>query len=294
MENRQKIVIGVVLTLIGCVATPLAFHYLGDRTPNVDLEQLQEQFNVHLQTQLAEQKKELETEYNNKLIEFENMTDEEKQKEKENALKNRRITEKLKEIVLNYYEDNMAREVLVHSVDGNEQVTTLTFNTEKKSMLIRDNSSNIGNSYSIIHSNSKVQDKDNLVEKNDVTFTIFTEEKDKFDISKSKLALDYFNTLIGRDLTSKEKTALNIQANMKLSDLSSMEDLNTYIYNGESLKIGDFIFNCTKGKDDESGLNYFEYKITSHTITENKNEEVEEEKTEGTTTNSVTNEEKSE
>lgn len=267
MEKNQKIVVGVLLTLIGCVATPLAFHYLGGKEPKVDINQLQEQFNVQLQTQLAEQKKTLEEEYNKKLEEFENMTDEEKQKEKENAMKNRRITEKLKDILLSYYDTNLTREVIIHSVDGNEQVTSLVFNTEKKPLLIKDNSSNIGNTYVINHSNSKIQDKEELVEKNDVTFKILTESTDKFDISKSTLALEYFNTLIGRDLTEKEKTALNIQANMNLTDLSSIEDLSIYIYNGESLKIGDFIFSCSKGKDDETKLNYYEYKITSHTIT---------------------------
>lgn len=279
MENRQKIVVGVLLTLIGCVATPLAFHYLGGEEPKVNLEQLQEQFNVQLQTQLAEQRKTLEADYNKKIEEFENMTDEEKQKEKENAIKNRRITEKLRDVLLTYYETNLTREVLIHSIDGNEQVTTLVFNTDKKPLLVKDNSSNIGNAYVIKHSNSKIQDKEELVEKNDVTFKILTESTEKFDISKSRLALDYFNTLLGRDLTEKEKTALNIQANMNLTDLSSIEDLNIYIYNGESLKIGDFIFTCTKGKDDETNLNYYEYKITSHSVTKvEKNEEVDETK----------------
>lgn len=273
MENRQKIVVGVLLTLIGCVATPLIFSHLVVKEPKIDLEQIQEQFNVQLQIQLAEQKKTLETDYNKKLEEFENMTDEEKQKEKESAVKNRRITEKLKDVLLKYYDSNSTREVLIHSIDGNDQVTTLMFNTEAKSLMITDNSSNIGNSYVIKHSNSKIKDNGELVEKNDVNFKILTESTDKFEISKSKLALEYFNTLLGRDLTEKEKTALNIQANMKLTDLSSMEDLNIYIYNGESLKIGDFIFSCTKGKHDETGLNYYEYKITSHTITKIENAE---------------------
>lgn len=274
MNNKQKIVIGVLLTLIGCVATPLAFHYFGGtKTPNVDLDKLQEQFNVQLETQLSNQKKSFEEEYNNKLIEFENKIAEEKKKEEAKELENRRITEKLKELLLSYYDSNVARETIVHSIDGNEQITTLSFNEEKKNLMIEDNSDNISNTYSILHKNSKVKDDDILVEKNDIEFSIFTDDKSKFDINRSKLALAYFNMLIGRDLTSKEKTALNIQANMNLSDLSSIDDVNIYIYNGDSLKIGDFIFNCKKGKDNVTGLKYFKYKITSYTESNVKTEE---------------------
>lgn len=293
MENKQKIVVGVVLTLIGCVATPLAFHYLGGNQPKVDVEALNKEFNTILQNKLAEQKQQLEKEYNNKITQFENMTDEEKRIEQENILKNRRITEKLKEVILKYYKNGQERELLVYSIDGNELVTTLKFDVGGKGVAVVDNEKNISNMYSINHTNSRDTGKEKIVEKNEITFKVITSSQDKFDIANSKLMLDYFNMLIGRDLTEEEKTALNIQANMNLNELSSIKDLNMYIYNGDSLKIGDFIFKCEKGKVGDTQKNYFEYTITSHTITEvpkeeEKQEEVKPEKTEETTETETT------
>lgn len=265
MKNKGKIIIGVTLTVIGCIATPLAFHYLENNEKPVDLGVLEQQFNVTLKTKLDQQKNELEEEYEKKLLSYKNLIE----TEKEEGIKNRKITLKLKDIILDYYKDSMSRENIIYSVDGNDLTSSLELNTKKKGDFIEDNDKNISNYYSIKHENYKNKMKESLVEKNNIIFTISSKES-KLNINNCKLYIDYLNELIGENLIPEQITALNIQANMNLKDLSSIQDLNDYIYNGDSLKIGDFVFKCKKSKNKD--LTNFTFEITSHVTTELKEE----------------------
>lgn len=285
MNKMPKIIIGLALAGVTCVALPVGVSSIMNKEPKVNLQELQVNINNQMKEKLTEQKTELDKYYKGEIDKLKsNMSAEEKAKMEE-AEKNKRVTEKLFDIVLKYYKSNSnAKSVLCKTSDGNDNVYGLEFNSKKNTAyMIRDNKDKVGNAYTIKQTNSKSTEDGVLVEKNDAVLTIQTEQKDKFDINKCDLAIEYLNTLLGTELSDKDKSALNIQANLNLKDLSSVSDLNAYIYNGESMKIGDFVFKCKKSKAEDSDLTIIEYTITSHKTTPIKEDKDKDKKAENTT-----------
>ncbi|EGT3642427.1 TPA: hypothetical protein UL242_002490 [Clostridioides difficile] len=256
---RKRVIIFFILSIIigvtiGCIVKDYTGNKSNESTKVVE-DNLSKQFQKVLNSEIKKVKDEYEVKLN-----------EEKKKDKSDSSSvvfNKQMI-KLRQLVSKYYKNN-DKEALYLAVDGTGNINKLllTYNKEHN-ICVEDNKQDIENTYSIEHTQKiDVNNENNISDS--ITFKILNRGEDTFNINNHQLFIEYIQILMNKDLSNKDKSALNVQVNMNLSELSSVEDLNTYLYNKDSLKINNFIFSVKKIEDKELDLKGIEYSINSNT-----------------------------
>ncbi|MCC0726760.1 hypothetical protein KGF51_10110 [Clostridioides sp. ZZV14-6045] len=256
--RKRVIIFFIISIIIGVAVGCIVKDYTGNKS-NKSTKMVEDNLSKRFQKVLDSEIKKVKDEYEIKL-------NEEKKKDNSDSssvIFNKQMI-KLRQLVSKYYKNN-DKEALYLAVDGTGNINKLLLTYSKEHYIcIKDNKQDIENTYSIEHIQKIDTDNDDSIT-DSIIFKILNRGEDTFNINNHKLFIEYIEALMEKSLSEKEKSALNVQVNMNLSELSSVEDLNTYLYNKDSLKINNFIFSVKKIEDKELDLKGIEYSIKSNT-----------------------------
>lgn len=266
MSKKTKIIIGVIGIILASGLIVFSSYYKTTKEtkqiPDEIYQQIEESANKQLEAVIEEEKKKLDKEYKEKLAKCTtaNTTD-----------NNNEITEeaftkvKFYDLILNYYSNAEKNELLTEQMNtiGGVSNYVLKFNESSQDEFITDNEDKIKHSYSIEHKSNTRKDNKKEIVKYESIINITFQQKEKFDINKCNLFKEYIEQLLERELTSKELSVINIVANSDTSSLTSISELEKYLYEKDGIKIDDIIINATTNLDDVTGKYIASFIITN-------------------------------
>lgn len=165
-----------------------------------------------------------------------------------------------------YYKEDVTDFMTAYT--PNKLVWEMTFkrrNAENDDLsTIEDNENGIWNAYELHHTYQLSEDKKTIIQ--DANIKVTRELTQKFTMSNNEILADYLGQMLGRELTDKDKNAINVKVNLDFDSLKSIDDLQTYIYGNEQLKIDDLIIETKLSEDKDKNTATVEFVINSTRI----------------------------
>lgn len=228
--------------------------------PEIDVTELNKNFQKTLTKALEEERlkttKDMETQFQERL-QLENET----MKGFSEAF-TKYFKEDTREFMTSYTPNKMIWEMSFKRRDDNKDL-----------LRIEDNDNKIWNSYELYHSYQISEDKKTITQQANIK--VVREKGVKFNITNNVILSDYLGAMLGRPLTDKDKNAINVKVNLDFNALSTIDDLQTYIYDNEQLKIDDLIIETKLSEDVDKNTETVEFIInsTKSVVVEGENEE---------------------
>lgn len=246
MSKKVRLILLIFISIVLTFSIPFIVSIIPKKTPPVvDVDELNKNFQKTLDKALvAEREKTIQ--------EMENAFKEQQKLENETMVG---FAETFKEF---YGEDTKNFKT---SYTPDKLLWELSFETNEKGEPLRtDDTTNKGwNAYELKHKYEFNEKKTEL--KQEATIKVTKDINTKFNINDNKILYNYLGKMLGRELTEKDKNAINIKVNMNFDDLKSIDDLKTYIYDNEQLKIDEMIIETNLNEDKDKGLKSIEFKI---------------------------------
>ena len=236
MNKKVKITIGIVLTVLATISTPIILNLT--KKEEINMESVKVRFEEILKEELKKENEKVSSEYKKKIEDM----------KYENSKKPYSIIQEYASVFNKYYEERNKDIVILFSLD--DKSAKLEFLNKKEPQYIKDNETKDVNEETAYSVNHTIVLERNRVEK--VNIELIRRANQKFDIKNNNLLIDYFNMLLGREMTDEEKTAINIKVNMDLEQVFSIKDLEKYIYSNDSIKIDNLIIKTSKDKKGEN------------------------------------------
>lgn len=255
MSKKVRLSILIVVSLILTFVIPMVISLIPVKEePEIDVNALNKNFQKTLTNALEEERakttKEMELQFQ-KQLELEGET-----------LKG------FADAFTKYYKED-TREFMT-SYTPNKLIWEMTFKSRDENdgrdglLTIEDNDEGIWNSYELYHKYEFTPEKDVLIQNADIK--VVREKGTKFNINNNNILSDYLGKMLGRELTDKDKNAVNVKVNLDFKSLSTLDDLKTYIYDNEQLKIDDLIIETKLSEDVDKNTETVEFIINSSRI----------------------------
>ena len=266
LTKTKAIILGLGLTIIIPTISIITLNHKKINEKSMVASELNSQYQVILNNEIDKTKKEYQAKIDDLENQINKMNDENKEikvvnKSKDNSNKSSisfdtfDLLNKERALFMKYFLEQDKTTFSI-SVDGTGNTQILKYEPTKEDKGIKDNKNEISNYYTINHKVTKNNDKFF----NDITLTVKSDKEEEFDINNHLFLLEYLKNICGKSLTNTDCNAINVQVNMDLSKLSSIKELNAYIYNKDGLKINDLLFKAQKNKDNPKIV---EFKIST-------------------------------
>ena len=248
MNKKVKLSIFLVLSIIISGLIPFVVSIMPKKeAPQINMKELQKSFDKTLEQTVKKEREKAIKETKDKLLKANNLENE--------------VVKDFAEAFTEYYGKDTKSFSTSYSPDKNLWKMTFTTEDNGEFRKANDTGEDSGwNGYTLSHTFELIEDRKQVKQVAEIE-VVRDKTKGKFDISKNNLLIKYLNAILGRELTDKDKNAINIKVNMNFGELTSIEDLNVYIYNGNSLKIGNMIIETENRDDVEKQREFIKFKI---------------------------------